>query len=274
MNVAWAPCLTHRRIVDVNVGRSTAAEARVGGPFVPEAEWQISASATVWCRPLGLLALPCLTCDLKQVDMFRTLRNRFDDREDDSSRRAAMLEPLEDEHRLHLDNRPRRSEQHRLPESQRREVSHVSLTADAGLNVTQAHALLVPDAAEGVQAPDQFRPTNQGGYDLGIDNGMYDSGETSVLTDASGNYSFTFNTPGTYIVSVQLNRGYCPDVAALADLRDDQSRRQQDQRVIRGESRRAGIIASRFLNARLRASARVCVLKLVCCTSASWAARR
>jgi hypothetical protein len=39
-------------------------------------------------------------------------------------------------------------------------------------------------------------------------NGMYDSGETSVLTDASGNYSFTFNTPGTYIVSVQLKRGY------------------------------------------------------------------
>ncbi|HSV15053.1 MAG TPA: SdrD B-like domain-containing protein [Tepidisphaeraceae bacterium] len=39
-------------------------------------------------------------------------------------------------------------------------------------------------------------------------NGMYDSGEQFVLSDSTGKYSFTFSTPGTYIVSVQLKRGY------------------------------------------------------------------
>jgi hypothetical protein len=37
---------------------------------------------------------------------------------------------------------------------------------------------------------------------------MYDSGEQFVLTDSSGKFSFTFTTPGTYIISVQLKRGY------------------------------------------------------------------
>jgi hypothetical protein len=39
-------------------------------------------------------------------------------------------------------------------------------------------------------------------------NGMYDSGEQFVLTDSSGKFSFTFTAPGTYIISVQLKRGY------------------------------------------------------------------
>jgi hypothetical protein len=39
-------------------------------------------------------------------------------------------------------------------------------------------------------------------------NGMFDAGEQSVLTDSKGNYSFTFTTAGTYIISVQLKRGY------------------------------------------------------------------
>jgi len=39
-------------------------------------------------------------------------------------------------------------------------------------------------------------------------NGLYDSGEQFALTDSSGKYTFTFTTPGTYIISVQLKRGY------------------------------------------------------------------
>ena len=38
-------------------------------------------------------------------------------------------------------------------------------------------------------------------------NGMYDSGETFVLTDSSGNFKLTL-PGGTYILSVQLKRGY------------------------------------------------------------------
>jgi hypothetical protein len=53
--------------------------------------------------------------------------------------------------------------------------------------------------------------SNLSGWRVYVDsnnNGMYDSGEQNVLTDTSGNYSFTFTTPGTYIISVQLKRGY------------------------------------------------------------------
>jgi uncharacterized protein (DUF2141 family) len=39
-------------------------------------------------------------------------------------------------------------------------------------------------------------------------NGMYDSGETFVTTDANGNFSFKNLAAGTYIFSVQLKRGY------------------------------------------------------------------
>ncbi len=38
--------------------------------------------------------------------------------------------------------------------------------------------------------------------------GRYDSTDPSVLTDLKGNYSFTLQTAGTYVIGVQLNRGY------------------------------------------------------------------
>jgi hypothetical protein len=39
-------------------------------------------------------------------------------------------------------------------------------------------------------------------------NGMFDAGEQAVLTDSTGKYTFTFSAVGTYIVSVQVKRGY------------------------------------------------------------------
>jgi hypothetical protein len=130
--------------------------------------------------------------------------------------------------------------------------SSVKILGPAGTTKHTHFTFATPLKASKLQI--NFDSTNQGGYDVGIDNvqfsevalattkisgfvfndanangtkgstesnlsgwrvyidannnGMYDSGETSVLTDTSGNYSFTFNTPGTYIVSVQLKRGY------------------------------------------------------------------